>query len=313
MFMVHHVIATTLYLCVRFTVEAQTFMQSTTAHIISQDNSDLYCRNATGAEVVVPTCPSADWVLSYSGYPLGVVQFFPLAVVLGLLFVTHYLDLWNTYRQYRNIATRLMNRTDFTFGFQQFKRFIHRLRDRALLPSTIVQSILFAGCVVVAGITYLFPTNSFLTGSDTSEELEIVQSYLLVMALLMILLAGAGLMTIRERAVVTKRLGPFDILLLISFLGVLCDKIANILVFNLGLHSQMSSRSIIGIAEESLWMFQSVIQLVLIISALRREGRHAHPCCGTTPLSHALDTLIVLNFGTFPTKYSSYIVTTFSL
>ena len=314
--MVHHVMATTIYLCVRWAVEAQTYMQDDVNLLQSYsypNSSDLYCKNATGAELFVVVCPNDDfwpWLLGYAMYPYGTVQFFPLAIVLSLLFVVLYLDVWNTYRQNKNISTGLTNRIVSTSGFQQLlKLFTDHLRDKALLPSTFVQSVLFSGYVVAAVFTYIFPATfpfSFATGSNPMEELEIVQIYCLVMALLMILLAVAGLVILREHVVVGRALGPFDVLLLISVLGVLCDKIVNVFVFGLGLHSQESHRSVIGIVEQSLWMFQAVLQVVLILFALRREGRYARPCCGTTRLTQVLDTLTVLNFGTLQKFY--YIV-----
>ena len=313
--MVHHVMATTIYLCVRWAVEAQTYMQDDVNLLQSYypNSSDLYCKNATGAELFVLICPDtnfSNWQVGYAVYPYGTVQFFPLAIVVGLLFVVLYLDVWNTYRQNKNISTGLTNRIFSTSGFQQLlKLFTDHLRDKALLPSTFVQSVLYSGYVVAAAVTYVFPARfpfSFATGSNPMEELEIVQIYCLVMALLMILLTVAGLVILREHVVVGRALGLFDVLLLISVLGVLCDKIVNVFVFGLGLHSQESHRSVIGIVEQSLWMFQAVLQVVLILFALRREGRYARPCCGTTRLTQVLDTLTVLNFGTLQKFY--YIV-----
>jgi ribosomal protein L31 len=315
-FMVHHVAATTLYLCVRCSVEVQTYLKlfpatstisptptfspaiatpatSTTSNISNISNIlitvDSNCENGIHSILDQTHDIKCDyyWVDVYSSshpYYNGVVQLFPLVVVLGLLFVAHYFDLWNTYKQNRNISVEQTNQPVSTSSFQQFLSLsINHLRERTLLPSTFVQAILFAGYLSVTVFVY---ADDSLPNESNSGLLKMVQLYCFAMALLMTLLVGAGLIIIHDRVVVERALGPFHVLLLMGLLGVLCDIFYSVL--------GMSFR---GIMEQILWIVQSVLQAVLITLALQREGRHSRSCCGVSPLAHVLDTLIVLNVG----------------
>jgi hypothetical protein len=285
-FMVHHVAATTLYLCVRCSVEVQTYLK---LFYFFSDTSYLSCEN--GLPTILNRTYDIEcdyyWVDVYSSshpYYNGVVQLFPLAVVLGLLFVAHYFDLWYTYEQNRNISVEQTNQPVSTSSFQQFLSLsINHLRERTLLPSTFVQAILFAVYLYVIVFVYTDENSS----NENNSDLEMVQLYCFAMALLMTLLVGAGLIIMRDRVVVGRALGPFHVLLLMGLLGVLCDIFHSVL-----------GMSFFGLMEQILWIVQSVLQAVLITLALQREGRHSRSCCGVSPLAHVLDTLIVLNVGT---------------
>jgi hypothetical protein len=223
----------------------------------------------------------APWAIAR----VGVAYFGPLLTALELLFVAYYIDVWKTYWQ--NSTRGRVSRTVLTSGSRLLRIFTNHLQDKVLLFSTIVQSLL----VFLYVATTIASNTLFL---PLKQDIP----YDLAITLLMILLLVAGLVMLRKRVVVERTLGPLEILLVMTLPGALCDKIFKIYIafYNMGFQLGMFLDWLF-LADEVLWMIQSVLQVSLILYALKREGRYARTCCGTSPLSHVLDTLVILNLG----------------
>jgi hypothetical protein len=277
--MVHHLVATTLYLCLRTAAENYTFVYSAVTGIGNSKNNTC-------------TLDSSTWVNSYffSDTGIGTTAFNPVGTGLGLLFVAYYIDMWKTYKGNRSSGRRRPSVNRFSgIGFYQLRRlFTNYIRDRSgILLVMIAQSILFVSYVgsAVESISY---------SAFSLFSMYFPRSYSLAIAFLMICLVAIALAILRKHVVVERSVGPLQILLLFTLPGELCDKIFKVVLYSS--HTLSPSLSL-ELVEQILLMIQSMFQVYLILYALKREGRHGRICCGTTPLSHVLDTLTVLNLG----------------
>ena len=279
-------------------MEAAPYMQDSESPLFVNTPAETCTNgtNGTNATLCISNIEYLPWpwfmAELYLSYPYGAVQFYPFVVVLGILFVTYYLDVWNVYRQNRNRGWTNRRVSTSGSGFRQLlKDFTTHLRDKSVVGSAITQSLLLVisfwgvSVLVYLGVISIIPT-------------QVLQSSLVVTALLMIFLAVAGLVILRPNVEAGRAKGPLDYLLLVALLGTLCDLVVNVIVCGLGLQSRYWYGPVVGIFEQTLWMFQSVLQVALIRIALQKEGRYAaNRCCGSTPLKQVLDTLTVLNFG----------------
>ena len=168
MLMAHHVMATTLYLCMRTAVEYQTYKHDT-----SFQNCENYTCSLDGYTF---------WAESYFPFEgiFGTIEFNPFVTVLGLLFVAYYFDVWKTYRQNSNRGWRSRTVSASGSGFHQLLRlFTDHLRDEAMLARTIALSLLFFGYVAAATLSLsfslggvIFPSSALLSCHSIAGDIS---------------------------------------------------------------------------------------------------------------------------------------------
>jgi hypothetical protein len=212
-----------------------------------------------------------------------------VVIVFGLMFVGYYLNSLSAYLPNRQKGLRSGT------GFHHLERFTEQFRTRSLLA--------FVPYFVVLG----FYAVATYTTSASFGGVSYFVMFSLVLALAMAFHAVIGLMILRTHVVVESARPLTMILLMGALLGALCNKSLT-LIYKLFMTS--STSDIFVLVEGFVWMVQSPLQTLLIVYALRREGRFARVYCGISPLSLLLISLGFINLGdaAFQASVQSFIV-----
>lgn len=251
----HHIAATNVCLFVRVILDAQKFFkQKYSAREITTINSgSCTILTSTMKNTTTGTC---SYCLNYG---FGYVYLYPVlyasVIVVGVFTVPIYIHILKAVLKPTFQQQDTSSRSDDSV-FRRILRLVTNELKSFRSKSKQQRAVLFAGCILLA---------IYIAVTVVANETEIQQSFLPLLicrsitALLMILLAVAGLFTLRHNVRSTSRLPVSDVFLILAVLfAILCDKIANMVVcgFSLCSSSTMRGQSVVGMIEQVTWIFQ---------------------------------------------------------
>ena len=285
-FMAHHVVATCLYMSIRTVIEAKSFLEYFDILSSSTENSSLRQSNVTVCTCYLST--GTSWVTkAYANENFQILS--STVVLLFLMFVSFYLDVWTTAQTDPN--SRLMNSRRLEIESDDAENVTERLQivsNEIAVATSFVVVLGIAGSSVVGYLDLI-----------SIRDLLFIQLSRLLVALIATFLAVSGLVIVRQNLKIDRIFGYMEILLLTVFVGALLDKTVNIIVCSFSLYnsSTVQAESVIGIIEQLTLLIQAVLQTTFIIIASQREGRFANGCCGLARVPNVTYLLAVLNWG----------------
>ena len=287
-FMVHHVVATSIYVCMRTVIESKSFLGDIEILSCSTGNCSLI---GSSILLVCTFYLSSDAFWVFKAYAnINYEVLYSTVPVIGLVFVAFFLELWNTAQT--TPSSRSLHGHRLNIPSDNAEIVTARLKvvpkDNIVIGTTFVVLLVLAGCIAVGYLELI-----------SVHYLLFIQLPRLIMALVMTFLAISCLVLIRQNLKIERKLGYMEILIMIALLGSLCDKTSNIVVCVLSLYegSTVHTESVIGLIEQLSLIIQSILQTFMIVLALQREGRFSIGCCGLARVSNVTYSLAILNLG----------------
>jgi hypothetical protein len=240
MFMSHHYAATNLLLVFKTVTESNSFVEHFQIDFLS---------NLTGTSWITTVYANANFQLLSPGVH-----------VLVLVFLSFYVDLWKTSHDSDAPKPREMDPNHAA----KYTARAEVVPDWVAQITAVLFSLGIMGCVIAR-------YNDVIN----IHHLLHIQLFRIVVALIIIVLAIFGILIARRRKQRNWKLDPIVTLSLIVLIGVLWDKIVNIIVCAASLYNSSTAPTeavVLRIIEQLVLATQSLAQTILIITALRREG-----------------------------------------
>jgi hypothetical protein len=263
MFMSHHYAATNLLLVFKTVTESNSFVEHFQIDFLS---------NLTGTSWITTVYANANFQLLSPGVH-----------VLVLVFLSFYVDLWKTSHDSDAPKPREMDPNHAA----KYTARAEVVPDWVAQITAVLFSLGIIGCVIARYKNII-----------NVHHLLDIQLFRLVVALIIIVLAIFGILIARRRKRRHWKPDPIFILLVIVLIGVLWDKIVNVIVCTSSLYNSSTApteAAVLRIIEQLVLATQSLAQTVLIFTAFRREGEFAWG--ETTAIPKMTYILALLNYA----------------